>query len=641
MVLVNVGGVPDVAMIVDSGASCNVIDRKLWEELKSNKVKCVSMKSNKKLYPYGSAQPLKTAGCFVATVTVGNVAAEAEFTVIEGEGQALLGRETATQLNVLRLGEEVGVNVLKQEDKLCFEGLGKLKDFQLDIPIDESVKPVAQPVRRVPFSLRDKLEQKLNELVELDVIEKAEGPTPWISPVVVVPKPNGDIRLCVDMRQANSAIVRERHPIPTVDEVLHDLNGSTVFSKLDIKWAFHQVELSEASRPITTFATHKGLFRYKRLMFGVSCAPEMYQRVIQQVLEGCDGVRNIHDDIIVHGQTTDEHDRRLEKAPERIQDRGITLNKEKCKFHMSELEFMGHLLSAQGIGPTQSKVEAVTEARQPESATEVRSFLGLVNFCARFIPDLATVSEPLRKLTRKDVHFSWGEEQDVAFNELKKRLAKTTTLGYFDSTAKTRVITDASPVGLGAVLVQVQNGVERVICYASRSLTEVEKRYSQTEKEALGIVWACERLHMYLYGTDFEILTDHKPLEFIYSKKSQPSARVNRWVLRLQPYRFTVRHIPGKENIADSLSRLTRSQANADLSSEAEEYVRFVAEKATPQALSMREIERASDTDGELSNVRKCVQTGQWHKLENRRYLLVRNELSVIGKLVLRLSLVL
>ena len=511
-----------------------------------------------------------------------------------------------------------------------------MKDSQLDIPIDQNVKPVTQPMRRVPFSMRDKLEQKLNELVDLDVIERAEGPTPWISPVVVVPKPNGDIRLCVDMRQANGAIVRERHPIPTVDEVLRDLNGSTVFSKLDIKWAFHQVELSEVSRPITTFATHKGLFRYKRLMFEVSCAPEMYQRVIQQVLEGCDGVRNIHDDIIVHGQTTEEHDKRLEEAMERIQNRGLTLNREKCKFHMSELEFMGHSLSAQGIGPSQAIVEAVTEARQPESAAEVRNFLGLVNFCARFIPDLATVSEPLRRLTRKDVHFSWGKEQEVAFNELKKRLAKTETLGYFDSVAKTRVITDASPVGLGAFLVQEQNGEERVICYVSRSLTDVEKRYSQTEKEALGIVWACERLHMYLYGTDFEILTDHKPLQFIYSKKSQPSARVNRLVLRLQPYRFTVRHIPGKENIADSLSRLTRSKASADLSSEAEEYVRFVAENSTPQALSTREIERASDADQELSNVRKCVQTEMWHKLENKRYLLVRNELSVIGKLVLR-----
>ena len=161
---------------------------------------------------------METAGSFVATVSVGNDAIEAEFTVIEGKGQALLGSETATQLHVLKLGEAVDVNVLKQDDifdkyKSCFEGLGKLIDFQLHIPIDENVKPVAQPVRRVLFSLRGKLEEKLN------IIEKAGGPTPWISPVVVVPKPNGEIRLCVDMRQANSAVVRERHPIHTVSEL--------------------------------------------------------------------------------------------------------------------------------------------------------------------------------------------------------------------------------------------------------------------------------------------------------------------------------------------------------------------------------------------------------------------------------------
>ena len=165
------------------------------------------------------------------------------------------------------------------------------------------------------------------------------------------------------------------------------------------------------------------------------------------------------------------------------------------------------------------------------------------------------MSEPLTRLTRKDVPYQWDKEQDKAFNELNKRLANTETLGYFDLDAETRLITNASPVDLGAVLTQVQNNEERVICYASRSRTDVEIHYSQTEREALEIVWACERLHMNLYGTDFEILTDHKPLEFIYSRKSHPSAKVNRWVLQLQPYRFLVRLVP--ENIADTLSRLT------------------------------------------------------------------------------------
>jgi hypothetical protein len=236
-------------------------------------------------------------------------------------------------------------------------------------------------------------------------------------------------------------------------------------------------------------------------------------------------------------------------------------------------------------------VDAVANARRPDSVSEVRSFLGL----GKFILDLATVADPLRKLTRQSEPFIWGDEQEHSFKELKKRLTNAETLGYFDLKAKTAIIADASPVGLGAVLVQTQKGESRVICYASRSLTDVERRYSQTEKEALALVWACERFHMYVYGIDFELLTDHKPLEFIYSRKSNASARVNRWVLRLQPYNFIVKHIPGKTNIADSLSRLTSEVPEQDPTTE--DYVRYVADKATPKAMTTREIEEASAND--------------------------------------------
>eukprot|EP00112_Aurelia_sp_Birch-Aquarium-sp1_P009823 Seg2131.1 transcript_id=Seg2131.1/GoldUCD/mRNA.D3Y31 product="putative protein K02A2.6" protein_id=Seg2131.1/GoldUCD/D3Y31 len=337
-ICLEIGGVPNVEMIVDSGACCNVIDRKLWEKLKEEKINCVSTKYTKQLYPYGNSQPLRVVGCFVAKVSFKDASMDAEFTVIEEKGQALLGRDTAVELSVLKINDGVEINSVESsamngqniisEYKDCFEGLGKLKDFKQDIPIDKTVKPVAQQVRRVPFSLRSQIEKKLDELEKLDVIEKAQGPTPWISPVVVIPKSNAEIRLCVDMRQANSAMVRERHPIPTVEEVLHEFNGSSVFSKLDIKWAFHQVELSEESRPITTFVTHKGLYRYKHLMFGISCAPEMYQRIIQQVLQGCEGAINIFDDIIVYGATVSEHNQRLHQLLQRIRERGLTLNKD-------------------------------------------------------------------------------------------------------------------------------------------------------------------------------------------------------------------------------------------------------------------------------------------------------------------------
>ncbi|CAC5385616.1 unnamed protein product [Mytilus coruscus] len=232
----------------------------------------------------------------------------------------------------------------------CFEGIGKLKNFQLKITIDESVKPVIQPIRRVPFHLREKLDKKLEELQGFDIIEKVDGPSTWVSPVVVIPKKNSEIRLCIDMRRANEAVVREQYPIPTVEEILQDLNQSRVYSKLDIKWAFHQIELSQESRDITAFMTHQGLFRYKRLMFG-----------------------------IIHGKSEEEHNRNLEQLLCRLLEKGLTLNINKCQFNMERIEFMGHILSEHGIGVSDSKVQAIKEARKPQTVTEVKSFMGLVN----------------------------------------------------------------------------------------------------------------------------------------------------------------------------------------------------------------------------------------------------------------------
>ena len=419
------------------------------------------------------------AGIFTATVKYKQtVITDVEFVVLDGKGQALLGRDTALRMGVLQIvssvSEAVNTDNRTVFDKYpdCFKGVGKLKSFQLEIPIDPDVDPVIQPMRRIPYSLRDKLSKKLDELLDLDIIERVEEPSSWVSPVVCVPKHSGeDIRLCVDMRQANTAVRRVRHPIPTIDELLHEMNSSTVFSKLDITWAYHQIELKPQSREITTFVTHKGLFRYKRLMFGISCAPEMYQNVLQQVLQGCEGVHNIMDDIIVHASSQVEHDRRLENVVKVLHEKGFTLNnKDKCQLNMSQVVFMGLVLSGRGIGPADAKVKAVFEAREPRTLAEVRSFLGLVNYSSRFIPDLATIAAPLRKLTRKNVIFRWGKSEQESFVELKRRLADAETLGYYDKSAPTKVIADASPVGLGAVLVQEQDGEFRIISYASRNL---------------------------------------------------------------------------------------------------------------------------------------------------------------------------
>ena len=398
---------------------------------------------------------------------------------------------------------------------------------------------------------------------------------------------------------------------------------------------YHQLELSPESREITTFATPDGLFRYKRLLFGVCSASERYQHEIASVLAGIEGAENISDDIVVHGPDTETHDKRLHQTIQRLQECGLTLNAEKCLFNMDRLVFMGMLLSEKGIGPTEDRVKAVLEAKEPENATDVRSFLGLANYSSSFIPHFATLSEPLRRLTRKETPFEFGPEQRKSFESLKQKMAEACTLAYFDKTAPTKVITDASPVGLGAVLVQEQGGAWTPVCYASRSLTVCEQRYSQTEKEALGVVWACERFHVYLYGMKFVVETDHKPLEVIYGPRSRPCARIERWVLRLQPYDFSVVHRPGLGNIADPLSRLLHKEVKPDNHQQcAEKYVRFVAVNATPTALTTRKIEEASAVDEELIEVRRAIATGQFEKCKH--YMAVAGELCVIGQLVLR-----
>ncbi|KAK3731996.1 hypothetical protein QZH41_005497 [Actinostola sp. cb2023] len=484
----------EIPMIIDSGASVNVLDGQNYKRLE----RLVSLaKSDIRIFPYGSTHPLPF-GPVVSTV-----------------------------------------NAVKNSE------------------VERIISEHKAPQRRVPFHVREAVDKKLQELEDLDIIESVIGPTPWVSPLVAVPKSNGEVRVCVDMRRVNEAVIRERHPIPTLEETLQSLNGAAVFSKLDLRWGYHQVELHPESRALTTFSTHNGLKRYKRLIFGLSSAPETYQYVMQSTLQGIVGVRNISDDIIVFGKTQEEHDRSLEQTLQRLQDSGLTLNKEKCVFSVSELVFFGFKVSAAGLSPDQKKIDAVKEARAPTNAAEVRSFLGLVNYCARFIPEFATMSEPLRQLTRKYAEWSWGQVEQDSFDKLKASLTSDCVMAHYDPAAETHLRVDASPVGLGAILLQCQDGVSRPVAYASRTLTDVERRYSQTEKEALAVVWGCEKFHLYLYGTEFTLFTDHKPLEVIYSPRAKPPARIERWVLRLQPYRFKICHMEGESLLVcvDACSR--------------------------------------------------------------------------------------
>ena len=631
-----------VQMLIDSGASVNVLDLETYHRLSARKGVQL-MPTNLRVYAYGSTTPLNILGTVSGRVKCNSDEIVAKFVVVPNKhAGCLLGRQTATQLGLLRVGPQVSsINhaasppTLRQQYPSVFDGVGKLTDYQQKISIDDTIKPVAQSPRRIPFHVRKQVSAKLNELERLDIIEKVSGPTPWVSPLVDVPKSSGEIRVCVDMRQVNTAVIRERYPIPTIEESLQDLNGAAVFSKLDLKWGYHQIELDEKSRELTTFTTHDGLYRYKRLMFGISAAPEIYQHTIQQVLHGLPSVKNISDDIIVFGKDKSEHDKNLHGVLGRLQERGLTLNSEKCMFSVPEITFFGFDISARGIRPNNQSVEAIRNAPTPTNASEVRSFLGLASFCRRFIPDFSTIAYPLSELTRKAVQWSWTTTHQSAFDKLKAMLTSDCVMAHYHPAAPTQLRVDASPVGLGAILTQTQLGVVRPVAYASRTLTAVDRRYSQTEREALAVVWGCEKFH--LYGTTFDLLSDHKPLEVIYSPTSKPPARIERWGLRLQPYTFRLQYSPGATNPADMLSRLPLPNTVHRGRNIAEEYVHYIARNAVPKAMSLTQLQQATSQDPVLQQVHQSVVSGNWTKTkETHPYFCVKDELTATESLLLR-----
>ena len=445
-----------IKVLIDSGASVNCMDKNTFKSVKTESTKLE--KSNAKIYPFASKIPLKLLGVSSLNVVVNGKLHKLIFHIIDGQCKAIIGYKCSVDLGTLKMcvnsmkaqKSNGDVDSILYEYKDRFEGLGKLKDFQLKLHIDRNVQPLAQPARKMPFKMREQVKNKLDELLKQDIIEKIEGPTSWLSPLVVVPKPNHDIRICVDMRQANTALLRERFPLPNIDETLEEMNGAKVFSKLDLRQGFYQVEIEPSSRDITNFVTYDGIYRFRRLNFGISCAPEIYQRIIQQTLQDIEGCKNISDDIIIFAKSQSEHDEILRKVLQRLRDKNLTLNAEKCIFSQDSISFMGHTLTSEGLKPQDSKIQAVLQTEKPTNVKEVKSYLGLVSYCSKFVPQFATISEPLRKLTRKREQFRWEKEQQDAFETLKSALTSAEVMSYYDSNAETRCKSSRAWCNIGA-----------------------------------------------------------------------------------------------------------------------------------------------------------------------------------------------
>ena len=402
------------------------------------------------------------------------------------------------------------------------------------------------------------MKEELERLHEMSVISPIQKPTEWCAPVVVVPKSNGRVRLCVDLTKLNDAVKRERHMLPTVDYTLGQLAGAKYFSKLDANSGFHQIPLHQDSVELTTFMTPFGRYAYNRLPFGISSAPEYFQRQISSILVGLEGVVCQMDDIVVFGSTAEEHDTRLRKVLAKLQEAGITLNRDKCEFGKTRIKFLGYIISADGIEVDPDKVNAIKKLPDPENVGDVRRLLGMVNQLGKFLPNLADLTEPLRELLNVKTAWYWGQKQIDALNSIKEALCSSPILALYDPNLDILLTADASSYGLGATLLQNHDGVWRPVVYASRTLSDVEKRYAQIEKEALALTWASERFSDYLIGQQFKIETDHKPLVPIFTTKNldQLTTRIQRFRMRMMRFSYTIVHVPGRDlHTADALSR--------------------------------------------------------------------------------------
>ena len=411
--------------------------------------------------------------------------------------------------------------------------------------------PVKLPPRMVPQAYQQEMQSQIKEMLRKNIIKISSSP--WLAPPVLVGKKDGSFRFCIDYRNLNRVTQKDAYPLPLSDQVQDKLSGMKYFTKLDLNSGYWQIPVRDADREKTAFSPGPGmgLYEFNVLPFGLTGGPSYFQRVMDQVLRGFEDCNdNFIDDILVFSRDLESHRTALRKIFQRLREANFTLRGRKCEIGKQSITYLEHAFSEMGMSPQTSKVEYIANWPKPGNLKELKQFLGLANYYRRYIDKFASIAEPLNSLLAKDVTYLWNEEADVAFKKLKCLLSSKPVLKCPNFIKKFTLCTDASGTGLGAVLEQEGH----VVAYYSRSLRNAEKHYSTIELECLAIVESVKRFRHYLLGKKFEILTDHKPLEWLAKQKSV--GRLWRWAVILQEYDFEIRYRQGSDNEnADALSR--------------------------------------------------------------------------------------
>ena len=659
-------------MRVDSGCKKTLIPEKDFRKL-ANTTRL--FKSKVKLRPYGTKDLLKVKGRakIELTTTSGATSEQLVYVIEGGYTEPLLGLEASLELGVLEIHPEGHRNAndpetpvyhVKEPEKLptsvmeiidkhqsLFEGIGKFNKSEINFDIDESVKPMVQKERQIPFAFRKQVTDHLKELKDNDIIEGPLDPSvklDWISNVVITKKPSGQIRMNLDMRHANIAIKESHIPVPTVHSLRHKLNGAKVFTKLDMRHSFHQMPLGEKSKELTNFYTHEGIYRFKRLVMGAGPASQEFHERLRQSIVDLMGVEQIEDDLLVYGASQQEHDTHLNAVLDRLQSLGLTLRKEKCVWSAPEVIWFGYKFSREGMSADPSKIETIVRLAPPTNAAEVKSFLQMCQYNALFMfgePETySDITAPLRNLTRKKVPFKWDEACQNAFQKLKEGLCSDRVIAPWAPDRKTKLVVDRGPKGISATLFQKEpdTGHYKTINYSSRSLTETEQRYAPIEGESLAILFGVKTNRMYLHGMKFDTITDHEPLVSLYNNQQREApARIENHRLKLQQYRMTVKYEKGSTNPTDYNSRhpLPINDHQRREANEETFHINAIIDDDIPDAMTFDMVRKATNADDQLARLKYCIlEKGYIPKnatdLQPFRH--VFGELSVARQVVLR-----
>jgi transposase InsO family protein len=559
-----------VTLEVDSGCGVTLINKATFEAIKRRRPILALRKPDTDLCTY-TKSIIPALGQVTLPVQYRGKRRQLTAYVVDGQGPNLLGRNWMGELGIY-LSQVNAVKdsmpapedlkaVLRQFPVVFEQGLGKYNGPLVHLEVSESAIPKFCKARPVPFALRDKVEAEIDRLVK----EGIYVPVPyskWATPLVPVLKPNGQVRLCGDYKcTVNQAINREIYPMPTVEEMFSKLAGSALFCKIDLSQAFQQLILDEVSQELVTVNTSKGLFRVTRLVYGISSSPAIFQREMDNLLSGIPGVVYFIDDVLISASTTEQLKERLHETLARLARAGLRAQREKCVFGQTEVTYLGYQIDKDGLHPTDDKVSAILSAPEPTNVTQLRQFIGLIMYYARFIENHAQLLGPLYDLLHQDTTWRWGEREKQAYEGAKAAVTNNSVLAHFDPNLPIVVACDASPDGVAGCLSHKINGEEKPVMFISRRLTPAERGYSQLQREALSIVFTVTRLRQFLLGRRFTIFTDNQPITSLFSPDKQlPSvaaARVLRWSITLSSYDYVIKHRKATLHAnVDTVSRL-------------------------------------------------------------------------------------